>query len=76
MPQGGWGALDADSSRLGRLRPFPEIGNYRLPVKDYYLCSSAAHSAHGIGRGSGYNCYKAIAKDYNLSYRPWETRGY
>ncbi len=76
MPQGGWGALDADASRLGRLRPFPEISNYRMPVKDYYLCSSAAHSAHGIGRGSGYNCYKAIAKDYDLSYRPWETRAF
>lgn len=76
MPQGGWGALDADASRLGRLRPFPEISNYRMPVKDYYLCSSAAHSAHGIGRGSGYNCYKAIAKDYNLSYRPWEGRAF
>ncbi len=76
MPQGGWGALDADASRQGRLRPFPEISNYRMPVKDYYLCSSAAHSAHGIGRGSGYNCYKAIAKDYDLSYRPWETRAF
>lgn len=75
MPQGGWGALDADASRLGRLRPFPEISNYRMPVKNYYLCSSAAHSAHGIGRGSGYNCYKAIAQDHGLSYRPWETRG-
>jgi phytoene dehydrogenase-like protein len=74
MPQGGWGGLDADASRLGRLRPFPEISSYRLPVKDYYLCSSAAHSAHGIGRGSGYNCYKAIAKDRGLSYRPWESR--
>ncbi len=74
MPQGGWGGLDADASRLGRLRPFPEISNYRLPVKGYYLCSSAAHSAHGIGRGSGYNCYKAIAKDLGLTYRPWEGR--
>lgn len=74
MPQGGWGALDADASRLGRLRPFPEISSYRLPVKNYYLCSSAAHSAHGIGRGSSYNCYKVIAKDFNLSYRPWEGR--
>lgn len=76
MPQGGWGALDADASRLGRLRPFPEISNYRMPVENYYLCSSAAHSAHGIGRGSGYNCYKAIAKDKGLSYRPWEGRAF
>ncbi len=76
MPQGGWGALDAYASRLGRLRPLPELSSYRMPVKNYYLCSSAAHSAHGIGRGSSYNCYKVIAKDLDLSYRPWEERGY
>ena len=76
MPQGGWGALDAYASRLGRLRPLPELSSYRMPVKNYYLCSSAAHSAHGIGRGSSYNCYKVIAKDLDLSYRPWEDRGF
>jgi phytoene dehydrogenase-like protein len=74
MPQGGWGALDAHYECSGRLRPFPEVSNYRMPVKNYYLCSSAAHSAHGIGRGSSYNCYKAIAKDLGLKYRPWEER--
>lgn len=70
MPGGGWGALDADAGRLGRLRPFPEVSNYRLPVRHCYLCSSAAHSAHGIGRGSSYNCYRAIAKDFDLKYAP------
>lgn len=74
MPTGGWGGLNADVTRSGRLRPFPEVSNYRLPVKNYYLCSSAAHCGHGIGRGNSYNCYKAIAKDFNLSYRPWEGR--
>ena len=72
MPQGGWGGLDAHAGRLGRLRPFSELSSYRMPVKNYYLCSSAAHSAHGIGRGSSYNCYKTIVKDFDLSYRPWE----
>jgi phytoene dehydrogenase-like protein len=75
LPGGGWGGLDMDAGRLGRLRPFPEISSYRLPVESYYLCSSAAHPGHGIGRGSGYNCYKAIAADRGLSYRPWESRG-
>jgi phytoene dehydrogenase-like protein len=76
MPGGGWGALDSDLSHLGRMRPFPEISNYRMPVKNYYLCSSAAHSAHGIGRGSGYNCYKIISQDYKLKYKPWEGRAF
>ncbi|HAR95225.1 MAG TPA: hypothetical protein DCR97_04585 [Deltaproteobacteria bacterium] len=74
MPQGGWGALDANLERLGRLRPFPEVSNYRMPIKNYYLCSSAAHSAHGIGRGSSYACYKVIAQDLGLKYKPWEGR--
>jgi phytoene dehydrogenase-like protein len=76
MPQGGWGALDAHYECSGRLRPFPEISGYRLPVKNYYLCSSAAHSGHGIGRGSSYNCYKVIAEDLGLKYKPWEERGW
>lgn len=74
MPQGGWGALDANYERLGRLRPFPEVSNYKMPIKNYYLCSSAAHSAHGIGRGSSYACYKVIAQDLGLKYKPWEGR--
>jgi beta-carotene ketolase (CrtO type) len=72
---GGWGGLDHTADHLGRLRPIPELSNYRLPVKNAYLCSSAAHSGAGIGRGSSYCCYKTIAKDYNLSYKPWEEAG-
>ena len=75
MPGGGWGALDAPATRIGRLRPLPELSSYRMPVKNVYLCSSAAHSAHGIGRGSSYCCYKAIGKDLGLSYKPWEEAG-
>jgi phytoene dehydrogenase-like protein len=67
---GGWGALDVTPERCGRLRPFVGVHNYRLPAKNYYLCSHAAHSAHGIGRGSSYNCYRAIAKDLGLKYQP------
>ena len=76
MPQGGWGALDAHYEWLGRIRPFSEISGYRMPIKNYYLCSSAAHSAHGIGRGSSYACYKVIAQDLGLKYKPWEERGW
>lgn len=79
MPGGGWGALDAPYERSGRLRPIPELSDYRMPVKNLYLCSSAAHSAHGIGRGSSYICYKAIVKDLGeelgMTYKPWEEAG-
>jgi len=76
MPGGGWGALDAPADRSGRLRPLAQLSSYRMPVKNVYLCSSAAHSAHGIGRGSSYCCYKTIVRDLNLSYRPWEGRSF
>ena len=70
MPQGGWGGLDNTPERCGRFRPFEGVNNYRLPAKNYYLCSMAAHSGHGIGRGSSLICYKAIAKDLGLKYQP------
>jgi phytoene dehydrogenase-like protein len=75
MHSGGWGALDGPAERNGRGRPIPELSNYRMPVKNFYLCSSAAHSAFGIGRGSSYCCYKVIVKDLGLSYKPWEIAG-
>ena len=76
MPGGGWGGLDSPPGRLGKLRPIPELSGYRMPVKNVYLCSSAAHSSHGIGRGSSYACYKTITRDFDLSYRPWEGRAF
>jgi phytoene dehydrogenase-like protein len=45
-----------------------------MPVKNMYLCSSAAHSGPGIGRGSGYNCFKVLAEDYGLK-KIWEEKG-
>jgi phytoene dehydrogenase-like protein len=74
MPQGGWTAEDMIASQMGRMRPFPEIAHYRLPVKNLYLASAAAHSGPGIGRGSGYNCFKKIAEDFGLP-KIWEEKG-
>ena len=54
------------ASQMGRMRPFPELAFYRLPVKNMYLASAAAHSGPGIGRGSAYNCFKVIAEDFGL----------
>jgi len=76
MPQGGWGGLDAHYECSGRNRPMPELSGQRMPIKNYYLASSACHRGHGIGRGSSYNAYKLIAQDFGLKYRPWEERGW
>jgi phytoene dehydrogenase-like protein len=74
MPQGGWTGEDMIASQMGRMRPFPELAFYRLPVKNIYLASAAAHSGPGIGRGSAYNCFKVIAEDFGLP-KIWEQKG-
>ncbi|MGA8831945.1 MAG: hypothetical protein WB554_10090, partial [Desulfomonilaceae bacterium] len=74
MPQGGWTGEDMIASQMGRMRPFPELAFYRLPVKNLYLASAAAHSGPGIGRGSAYNCFKVIAEDFGLP-KIWEQKG-
>lgn len=72
MIEGGWTEGSMFASQLGRFRPFPELARYRSPIKNLYQCSSNLHSAAGIGRGSGYIAYKAIAEDRELP-RFWET---
>jgi phytoene dehydrogenase-like protein len=74
MPQGGWSAEDAIGSQFGRMRPFAEIANYRLPVQNLYLASAATHSGPGIGKGNSYNCFKVIAEDHGLP-KIWEQKG-
>ncbi len=76
MPQGGWGGLDAHYECSGRNRPMPELSSQRTPIKNYYMTGMCMHPAHGIGRGQSYNCYKLIAQDFNLKYKPWEERGW
>jgi len=66
MPGGSIACGDMLLSQQDRFRPTPELSNYRTPVKNFYLCSSAAHSGVGTGRGSSYCCYQTIAEDFNL----------
>ncbi len=74
MPQGGWTGEDMIASQMGRMRPFPELAFYRLPIQNLYLASASAHSGPGIGRGSAYNCFKVIAEDFGLP-KIWEKNG-
>ena len=66
MPQGCIAVGDMLLSQQDRFRPTPELSNYRTPIKNFYLCSAAAHSGVGTGRGSGYCCYQTMAKDFGL----------
>jgi phytoene dehydrogenase-like protein len=74
MREGGITMGSFFASQWGRFRPTPELANYRTPIKNLYLCSSVAHPGGGIGRGSGYICFKVIAEDYALP-KIWEEKG-
>jgi len=66
MHQGSIAGGDMIISQMDRFRPTPELSNYRTPIKNFYLCSFAAHNGVGTGRGSSYNCYQMIADDFGL----------
>lgn len=66
MPEGSIACGDMIISQMDRFRPIPELSDYRTPVKNFYLCSSASHNGVGTGRGSSYNCFQVIRKDLNI----------
>jgi phytoene dehydrogenase-like protein len=66
MPEGSIACGDMIVSQMDRFRPTPELSGYRTPIKNFYLCSSANHNGVGTGRGSSYNCYQVIRKDFNI----------
>jgi beta-carotene ketolase (CrtO type) len=67
MHEGSLAVGDMHLYQQDRFRPIPELSDYRMPVKGFYLCSSAAHGGPGNSRGSSYCCWKTIAKDFGLS---------
>jgi phytoene dehydrogenase-like protein len=73
IPEGDFclGAMRPD--QIAHNRPFPEAAMYRAEIGNMYLCSSGQHPLGGISCGVGYNAYKVISEDFNLSYKPWET---
>jgi len=66
MHEGSISCGDMIISQQDRFRPIPELSNYRMPIKNLYLCSSSAHSGMGTGRGSSYCCYQTIVEDFQL----------
>ena len=65
MREGGWCEGNVSGVQNGRFRGMP--GGYRTFIPNLYMCSSGVYGGPGIGRGSSYNCYKAIAEDHGLT---------
>jgi beta-carotene ketolase (CrtO type) len=53
----------------GSLRPIPELGQYRAPVPNVYLCSSGSHPGPGVSMAPGRNAAQVICTDLGLDFK-------
>jgi phytoene dehydrogenase-like protein len=52
----------------GPLRPIPELGHYRTPVPNVYLCGSGTHPGAGVSMASGRNAAQVIYADLHMNF--------
>ena len=52
----------------GALRPIPELGQYRTPVPNVYLCGSGSHPGPGVSMAPGRNAAQVIFADLGLDF--------
>jgi beta-carotene ketolase (CrtO type) len=53
----------------GPLRPIPELGHYRSPVANVYLCASGSQPGGGVSMAPGRNAAQVIYADLGLDFR-------
>ena len=54
--------------QLGAMRPIPEMGGYRSPVGNLYLCGSGSHPGGGVSMAPGRNAAQVIYRDLGLNF--------
>jgi phytoene dehydrogenase-like protein len=54
----------------GSLRPIPELGNYRTPVENVFLCGAGSHPGSGVSMGPGHNAQRVILEHLGLNAAP------
>ena len=54
--------------QTGSLRPIPELGQYKTPVPNVYLCSSGSHPGPGVSMAPGRNAAQVIFGDLGLDF--------
>ena len=52
----------------GSMRPIPEMGNYRSPIANVYLCGSGSHPGAGVTMAPGRNAAQIIYQDLQLDF--------
>jgi beta-carotene ketolase (CrtO type) len=55
--------------QTGSMRPIPEMGQYRSPVANVYLCGSGSHPGPGVSMAPGRNAAEIICADLGLDFR-------
>jgi phytoene dehydrogenase-like protein len=53
----------------GSLRPIPELGQYKTPVPNVFLCSSGSHPGPGVSMAPGRNAAHVIFADLGLDFK-------
>lgn len=61
--------------QTGAMRPIPELGHYRTPVGNVYLCASGSHPGPGVSMAPGRNAAQAICADLGLAFPGQEIVG-
>lgn len=54
---------DLDFDQLYSMRPVAGYADYRMPIKNLYLCGSGAHPGGGVSGCPGHNAAREIIKD-------------
>jgi phytoene dehydrogenase-like protein len=52
----------------GSMRPIPEMGQFRAPVPNVYLCGAGSHPGSGVSMGPGRNAARAVCDDLGLQF--------
>jgi beta-carotene ketolase (CrtO type) len=54
--------------QTGSMHPIPEMGDYRTPVSNVYLCGSGSHPGPGVSMAPGRNAAETIYSDLGLDF--------
>jgi phytoene dehydrogenase-like protein len=52
----------------GALRPVPELGNYRTPLRNLFLCGSGSHPGSGVSMAPGRNAAREITRELGVQF--------
>lgn len=51
------------------MRPIPELGCYKTPIPNIYLCGAGSHPGPGVSMAPGRNAAQTIFADLNLDFK-------